>query len=1071
MQCPQCGTLNAPGQEICARCGSPLLPAYGNYGGNPGGNYGGRNAGGYDEPVDGVWREEWPALGGQPAQTPLPPWLSSAGGAPPSFGPSSPFANGPNGTPTPHGNGWSNGQGSVPPVSPASRPLNADFPSQYPQYPSYYGSDSDQLDQRGAAQPQLPPMFMVNPPDVYPPDSRYGLPPGGPLSMPGMPVPYSPPAAPVAAGRAPLALMTVLTPGTALKNGRYRIIQRWLNGATGGDTEPPLMVATDTALPNERVLVQELPLGVTHPEDAEYIRHDIARRLDSLSQVAGIAHLRDSFVEQRRHFLVFELPSGDRLLDRMQRAHGPLPETTVIGMALQVVDILATLEHNPVPVIHGNISPANIVLRPGGQVTLVGLSPTLLIAPTGQVSHGPAGALSPYSAPEQARGTADMRSDLYATCAVMHHAITGVEPVGRLFPLARHANPAVSLELEDVLGQGLRPSPGQRFQTPEALRAMLAPLASGKRLTHVDEELDANSPTGLRPLRDAQGRLVGPRQRLTQNPLFFVSIVLTLIAVLGGAIFYALQPHNASSGGPSQTITSAFAPYYQSKGIGLSGGEFVFDTQQPDYNLKQRGALALSAGDIHGALTAYEAAVNSEPSDVEALIYAADLQVLADNSPYVTVIAGVAFGADDNGDGSGPEGSDAARYEMQGIYLAQQRFNASSTLPGHLKLRVLILNSGTDPSDAKLASSLMLDQIHRGNVQHIVGIVGWPESNQSRLAMAALGVSGLPVISPIASADNLENTAGNFYSMVPSDSQQALDLADAAATDLQAHRILVVYDANDQTGADIATNFSNRVILRHGATATILGRMTYDATTMQDASGFKQVALAALNQNADLIYLVGNHRAAIFLADAVAHQATLSSRQAPHILIGPQLLMSPFFGVGNDPGALAAHADPQSLSLLYVATLASTAHWRLLNIATPNVRAFSDSFSTLFSGYWGSGGLALPSALAILSYDATNLLIVAVNQNVQMAKGNVVVPTAQQITVSLSEFTARQPFVGLGGAVGFSNAIHQPNKALGIYTLLPITDAPDNAPVVQLQLTDVIGGKAAFCGASSCNPH
>jgi ABC-type branched-subunit amino acid transport system substrate-binding protein len=1080
MQCPQCGTLNAPGQEICARCGSPLLPVYGKYGGNNGGNNGGnygrnygggRNAGDYDEPVDGVWREEWPALGGQPAQTPLPPWLSSTQGAPPPQGPSSPYGKGANGAPTPQGNGWGNGQGSVPPVSPASRPLNADFPSQYPQYPSYYGNDSDQLDPRGAQQPQLPPMFMVNPPDIYSPNAGYRLPPAGPLSVPGMPVPYAPPDAPVAAGRAPLALIPVLSPGTALKNGRYRIIQRWVTSVTGGDTEPPLMVATDTDLPSERVLVQELPLGVTHPEDAEYIRHDIAQRLDSLSQVAGIAHLRDSFVEQRRHFLVFELPSGDRLLDRMQRAHGPLPETTIIGAILQVVDILATLERSPVPIIHGNISPANIVLRPGGQVALVGLSPTLLIAPTGQVSHGPAGALGPYSAPEQARGTADIRTDLYATCAVMHHAVTGVEPVGRLFPLARHANPAVSLELEDILGQGLRPSPGQRFQTPEALRQVLAPLASGKRLTYVDEELDVNSAAGLRPLRDAQGRLVGPRQRFTQNPLFFVGIVLMLVAILGGALFYAMQPHNAATGAPSQTLTSAFAPYYQSKGIGLSGGEFVFDTQQPDYNLKQKGALALGAGDIHGALTAYEAAVNSEPSDVEALIYAADLQVLTDNSPYVTVIAGVAFGADDDGDSADSEDGDAARYELQGVYLAQQRFNASSTLPGHLKLRVLILNSGKDPMDAKVASTLMLDQIHRGNVQHIVGIVGWPESNQSRLAMAALGASGVPVISPIASANNLEDTAANFYSMVPSDSQQAVDLADAASVDLQAHRILVVYDANDQINTDIATNFSNRVILSHGSTTTILGRMTYDATTVQDASGFKSVALAALNQNADLIYLVGNHRAAIFLADAVAQQASLSLRPAPHILIDPQLLMSPFFGIGNDPGALAAHADPTSLSLLYVATLASIAHWKLLNIAAPNVRAFSDSFSTLFSGYWGSGGLALPSALAILSYDATNLLMVAVGKNVQMAKGNIVVPTAQQITISLGEFTARQPFVGLGGAVGFSNAIHQPNKALGIYSLLPIPDAPDNAPVIQLQLTDIVGGKATFCGASPCNPY
>lgn len=978
------------------------------------------------------------------------------------------------GRPSGQGNGWG---GS--PATPVSGPFPSDYP---PQYPSYYGPGSGELDQRGSQQQEpnsAPPMFMVNPPDLYPPDSGalgmepyspYGLPSDGSLSMPGLTVPPPTHETPLAP-RPSLAMTPALTPGAALKNGRYRIIQRFASGTSGGDTEPPLMIATDTELPSERVLVQELPLGGVHPADAEYIRHNIAERLDGLSQAAGIAHLRDNFTEQRRHFLVFELPSGDRLLDRLRRAHGPLPETTVIGIILQTLDVLQTLQSGPIPIIHGNITPANILLRPGGQVALVGFSPTLLIYPTGQVTNGPAGALSHYSAPEQARGSADVRSDLYAICAVMHHAVTGAEPVGRMFPLARHANPAVSLELEDILSQGLRPSPGQRYQTPEELHAALAPLASGRRLTHVDEELDPNSPTGLRPLRDAQGRLIGPRQRITQNPLFFVGIVLLLVALLGGGVLYnTIRGRTTTSGAPPQTIASAFAPYYQSKGIGLSGGEFVFDTEQSDYSLKQNGALALAAGDLNGALNAYQQAVTSQPDDVEALIYAADLQILTNNDPYITVIAGVAFDSDTSGTGNQDAGAEA-RYQMQGIYLAQQRFNeAASTNPGHLHLRVLILNSGSSPSDAQLASTLMLQQIRQGNVQHIVGVIGWPESNQTRLAMAALGASGMPVISPTASADNLEDTAANFYSLVPSDAQQAADLADAAVNNLQAHRILVAYDPSDQQGSDIATNFSNHIISAYGATTTILGRVTYDAASAQDASAFKPIANAAISQNADLIYLVGNQQSAVLLADAVSQQAP-SAYVAPHILLGPQMVMAPFFGIGSDPASLAARADPSSLSLLYVATLADLGQWQVLNMAPPDARAFSDSFSTLFKGFWGAGGLSQPVSLAILAYDATNMLLSAVVKNVQTTKTGATIPAAQQITIALGTFTARQPFVGLGGAIGFSNAVHQPNKALGVYELLPIPNAPDNAPVVQLQLLSVVGGKAAFCGQSSCKPY
>ncbi|HEX5441317.1 MAG TPA: hypothetical protein VFW76_10560, partial [Ktedonobacterales bacterium] len=337
MQCPQCGTINAPGQDVCARCGSPLFPAHQDYSGaRTPGAYGGQDqhqnwpgySTGENEPVDGVWREEWPALGGAPAQAPLPPWLASAGNGTPNPPPSSQMPSGPF-APAQPSDGW-----NAPPASGplGSGPLGSEYPSPYPQqspqqytpqppsqYPSYYGVDSAQLNPGGAPQqqmPPMPPMFMVNPPDVYPQDAAlvpYELPPNNALSVPA-------PAAP------PLALTPTLTPGTALKNGRYRIIQRFSGGSAGNDTELPLMVATDTELPNERVLVQELPLPSLHPEDAEYIRHGVIERLDSLSRMPGIAHLRDSFVEQRRSFLVFELPSGDRLLDRLRRAHGPLPE-------------------------------------------------------------------------------------------------------------------------------------------------------------------------------------------------------------------------------------------------------------------------------------------------------------------------------------------------------------------------------------------------------------------------------------------------------------------------------------------------------------------------------------------------------------------------------------------------------------------------------------------------------------------------------------------------------------------------------------------------------------------------
>src|SRR5262249_59172607 len=185
---------------------------------------------------------------------------------------------------------------------------------------------------------------------------------------------------------------------------------------------------------------------------------------------------------------------------------------------------------------------------------------------------------------------ADPRSDLYAVCAVMHHAVTGTPPSTRsagIFEPARHLNPNVSLELEEALSAGLRPSPSQRFQTAAALQGILEPLASGRRLTHVPDDLrddagEAAAGDGQMPLRAARGRLVVPRQRRGQNPFFLVSLVLVVV-VIGAGVLYALAPRGITAPPTVQQPTiDTSAALYQSRSIGLSGGQFVFDTQRPD---------------------------------------------------------------------------------------------------------------------------------------------------------------------------------------------------------------------------------------------------------------------------------------------------------------------------------------------------------------------------------------------------------------------------------------------------------------------------------------------------------
>ncbi|HLJ81849.1 MAG TPA: hypothetical protein VKT52_10210, partial [Ktedonobacterales bacterium] len=787
MQCPRCGQINEGMAPQCARCGA-ALPV-----GAPWSAPSPQYTSGGPETMEGVFRED----DAPPAESSdrIPQWLAQTlqqtgqiPSAPPAVG------QGQSGNlgrmPDPH----------QPPQSRGTTSPGRSFggpPSLTPAPPLFDGRPPS-----GASTPSILPDGSMRP--------ALGALSGGAVSRPAPPLmnnapslelrPMGPgnPGALISSGQPPaqdgMALAQPLGPGTLLKGGRYRLIQRFHPAGVPEPqgNEPPVMLASDTEQPNGRVLVQEVLVNGTYPEDAERVRRVLAQRLEDLARGGGLPPLIDNFTERRRHFLVFELPSGELLADRLTRARGPLDETQAIGYALQILDVLQRFERERPPFIHGNICPANIVLRQSGQVVLVGVSATLLLHPDGVVEHGQAAGIPGYAGPEQARGQATPRSDLYSVCAVLHHMVTGNTPTPRPTPLfqpARHLNPEVSLELEEVLGQGLRPSPTQRFQSVAELRAALQPLASGRRATHVPEDLRdlANAPAPLAPVRDAKGRLMLPhRRRTAQNPFVLLGAMLALIVLIGGGVLYVVSPHLSAPSAVSTATVNNFAPLYQSKGIALSSGDFVLDTQRTDNSIKQSATVALASGDTQTALSDYESAVASDQSDAEAAIYAEDLKIQFSGAAYVTVVAAVAFGA--------PTDTALARAELQGVFLAQQYVNSNLLLPGGLHVRVLILNSGPNADDASTACTLLLQQLQAGNAQHLVGLIGWPESQQTELAISVLAPTGLAIVSPTADADALQGNHGNFFALVPTISQQAADLADAAVSNLNAQRILVLGD-------------------------------------------------------------------------------------------------------------------------------------------------------------------------------------------------------------------------------------------------------------------------------------
>jgi serine/threonine protein kinase/ABC-type branched-subunit amino acid transport system substrate-binding protein len=865
--------------------------------------------------------------------------------------------------------------------------------------------------------------------------------------------PFGPPAS-------PLAMVSTSTPqpGSSLKNGRYRITLRMHSAAaySAPALEPPLLVASDTELGNERVLVQELPTVTNQPAEMDAWRRTCADRFAALAQQVGAPRLIDQFAEGGHHFLVYELPSGDLLSDRLQRLRGPMDERQAIGIILQVLDVLSVYERQYPAFIHGNICPENIVLRPSGQVALIGFSPALLISPQGHLPQGSAGGVAGYAAPEQARGQASTRSDLFAVCAVLHHCVTGSAPSPRargMFPPVRQSNPNVSLELEEVLGQGLRISSTQRFQTSRDLRRALEPLVVGQ-LTLVPHELrDDTGSLQLTPVRDARGRLVLPRKQRSQSPALILGISILLIALLGAITLFAVSPRGASSTAVATPTVNSSTQLFQTQGIGLSGGEFIFDTSGNDATAKEQGAQALNAGDLAAAERAFTEAMAQQQDDPEAAIYAADVRVLMSKTPYITVVAAVSY-AD----------AEVTREVLQGIYLAQRYTNAFDVLPAGLRVRVLILNSAQDDASATTAAKLLLQDIQRGNAQHLAGIIGWPESAQTQVALSTLAPSGLALISPTATGDHLDGRAAFFFPLVPPNAQQAQELAQAAATQLNARRILVLSDHANPTSVGERQSFLSALGQYPAVAAQTASYTSGDAHSLQNAA-----ALSAQN-NDDLIFLAcddtGCDNDSLLLAHA-AEGIYGTGAGAPRILVSHQAFTPALLGMGNDPVATAARNDPAALQLLDVTELASPDEWQAVGVPAGQQPALASDFAQQFGNLTLPNGLSAPGAPSILAYDAARLLLNA-TQNVIEHQG-VSVPLLQnKVRLQLLQISAGHPFVGVGGALAYTITGRLAYKALVIASLTPQPN-PGNGPVARPQIVALTGGPQAFC-SSTCTP-
>jgi outer membrane protein assembly factor BamB/tRNA A-37 threonylcarbamoyl transferase component Bud32 len=189
-----------------------------------------------------------------------------------------------------------------------------------------------------------------------------------------------------------------------------------------------------------------------------------ANILASLSHPA-IPKIFDYFSESQRSYLILEFIEG-KTLEEVLEEHGQAFNTEeVLEWAIQVCDVLAYLHGHEPPVIFRDVKPVNIMLRQDGRIMVIDFGIAKVF------EHGQRGTMigtEGYSPPEQYRGIAEPRGDIYALAATMHHLLTNRDP--RLEPPftfherpIRLFNPEVPEALDAALAKALAYDPQERF--------------------------------------------------------------------------------------------------------------------------------------------------------------------------------------------------------------------------------------------------------------------------------------------------------------------------------------------------------------------------------------------------------------------------------------------------------------------------------------------------------------------------------------------------------------------------------------------------------------------------------
>jgi serine/threonine protein kinase len=223
----------------------------------------------------------------------------------------------------------------------------------------------------------------------------------------------------------PLLLSAYLFSQTLFQD-RYHIIGKLGTGGFGS-----VYKASDTQRAYDLVAIKEICLRGLPLRERMDATDAFHREADLLSQLAhsNLPRFYEQHCKHEQWYLIMDFIEGETLEDYLNKIPNKrLPLSEVLGIGLQLCDVLEYLHTHQPPIVFRDLKPSNIILTPEGKVYLIDFGIARFFKP-GQAKDTIALGSLGYAAPEQyGRIQTTPRADIYSLGAVLHQLLTGKDP-------------------------------------------------------------------------------------------------------------------------------------------------------------------------------------------------------------------------------------------------------------------------------------------------------------------------------------------------------------------------------------------------------------------------------------------------------------------------------------------------------------------------------------------------------------------------------------------------------------------------------------------------------------------